>query len=64
MLTTPELVEIACPHCGEAFAVWERSDHEPIATAVCPRCGHSLAADHQVREEGAWQPAEADEELQ
>jgi predicted RNA-binding Zn-ribbon protein involved in translation (DUF1610 family) len=52
-----EKIEVACPKCGETFEGWYRPSHEPAASSTCPTCGHVLATDPSLREDGSWQPA-------
>ncbi len=54
-------IEVSCPKCGESYEDWERPSHEPAASTTCPACGHVLARDPSIREDGAWQPLLIDE---
>jgi predicted RNA-binding Zn-ribbon protein involved in translation (DUF1610 family) len=51
-----EKIEVSCPKCGESFEGWDRPSQEPAASSTCPTCGHVLARDASIREDGAWQP--------
>ena len=60
-----EKIEVACPKCGEWFEDWDRPKHDPATTASCPVCGHRLAGDVSVRQDGALQPIlDADDEME
>jgi predicted RNA-binding Zn-ribbon protein involved in translation (DUF1610 family) len=57
-----EKTEVSCPKCGESFEGWDRPSQEPAASSTCPTCGHVLAHDPSIREDGAWQPLTDDVE--
>jgi predicted RNA-binding Zn-ribbon protein involved in translation (DUF1610 family) len=60
MSSLPEKIEVVCPKCGEEYAAWDRSAYDPATSSSCPHCGHEMANDQSVRQDGAWLPT-ADE---
>jgi predicted RNA-binding Zn-ribbon protein involved in translation (DUF1610 family) len=54
MDSTVETIEVVCPRCGDEFALWYRLSPDPADPATCPTCGHDLAEDRLLHEEGFW----------
>lgn len=48
-------VEVTCPKCGEWFEDWVRPSYDPATSSRCPVCGHRLASDPSIRQDGALQ---------
>lgn len=46
-------VEVTCPKCGEWFEDWVRPSYDPATSSSCPICGHQLANDPSIRQDGA-----------
>jgi predicted RNA-binding Zn-ribbon protein involved in translation (DUF1610 family) len=53
MSSNAEMVDVVCPRCGEEFGHWHRPE-DPSAMALCPHCGHDLAGDRLLHEDGFW----------
>jgi predicted RNA-binding Zn-ribbon protein involved in translation (DUF1610 family) len=53
MSSTAEMIEVVCPRCGEEYGHWYQPE-DPAAMASCPHCGHDLAADRLLHEDGVW----------
>ena len=64
MDSTAEMIEVVCPRCGEEFALWYRLAPDPTTTTTCPSCGHDLAGDRLLHEEGFWVLAADDKEAE
>ena len=64
MDSTIETIEVVCPRCGEEFALSYRSSPDPMPSLPCPTCGHDLAEDRLLHEEGFWVLAADDGEAE
>ena len=53
MSSLPEKIEVVCTKCGEEYAAWDRSTFDPATSSSCPNCGHEMASDQSVRQDGA-----------
>jgi len=64
MDSTVEMIEVVCPRCNEEFVLWYRPSPDPTASTTCPSCGHDLAEDRLLHEEGFWVLAADDQEAE
>ena len=64
MDSTVEMIEVVCPRCGEEFALWYRLSSDLADSTTCPSCGHDLAEDRLLHEEGFWLLAADDKEIE
>ena len=61
---TVEMIEVVCPRCNEEFALWYPPPPDLAASTTCPNCGHDLAEDRLLHEEGFWVLAADDKEAE
>jgi predicted RNA-binding Zn-ribbon protein involved in translation (DUF1610 family) len=54
MVSIVEEIDVVCPKCGEEYIDWYRPSFDPAASSTCPRCGHEIAEDQMMREDGIW----------
>jgi DNA-directed RNA polymerase subunit RPC12/RpoP len=60
MSSTAEMIEVVCPRCGDEYGHWYQPE-DPAAMASCPHCGHDLAGDRFLHENGVWALTAEDE---